>query len=320
MLKQRSKEDVEEIVKKSHSIAEMCRNFGVKPIGGNYRVMHHLIDKYNIDTSHFTGKGWNIGMKFKPKTSKPIREILVENSYYQSHKLKLRLLKNNMKEYKCESCGNTEWLGFPIPLELHHINGNHFDNRLENLKILCPTCHAMHHKYKKDELYNVENNDVSVLEKEINCENIKSNVIKQQKSKVEKPKRYCLICGNELDRKQTKYCSYECAKKASCKRPSYDELLNIMVENEYNLTKVGRLFGVSANAIKKWCKHYNITNGSSSFVHKKKIAQYSEDDELIEIYESIADAILKTNISTIQKSLQDNSKTAGGFIWRYVEE
>lgn len=309
-------EEIKTAVKNSISIASTCRYLGLQEKGRNFNVIKKYVEDYGIDTSHFKGRFWDTSVYGK---SKPLSEILVENSKYQSSKLRNRLIDDGIKERRCESCGNTEWLGFPIPLELHHINGNHFDNRLENLKMVCPTCHSLYHKYMNNDMiqYNTEHIGVSELEKELNKEVKEIKIIK---SKEEKPKRYCLICGNELDRKQTKYCSYECAKKASCKRPSYDELLNIMVENEYNLTKVGRLFGVSANAIKKWCKHYNITNGSSSFVHKKKIAQYSEDDELIEIYESIADAILKTNISTIQKSLQDNSKTAGGFIWRYVEE
>lgn len=145
---QRTKEEVEENAKKSHSIAEMCRNFGIKASGGNYKVIHHLIDKYNIDISHFTGQGWNVGLKFKPNPPKELSEILVENSCYQSYKLKQRLLKEHLKEYKCEKCGNYEWLGLPIPLELHHINGDNRDNRLENLQLLCPNCHAQTDNYR----------------------------------------------------------------------------------------------------------------------------------------------------------------------------
>ena len=53
-----------------------------------------------------------------------------------------------MKEKKCECCGNTEWLGKPIPLELHHINGINSDNRIENLEILCPNCHSFTENYR----------------------------------------------------------------------------------------------------------------------------------------------------------------------------
>ncbi len=65
------------------------------------------------------------------------------NISISSHKLKLKLLKDGIKEHKCELCGNTMWLGKKIPLELHHIDGNHYNNSLSNLKLLCPNCHAL---------------------------------------------------------------------------------------------------------------------------------------------------------------------------------
>lgn len=144
----RTKEEVERVAKESLSIAEMCRKFGIKPNGGNYKTIHKELKDYNIDISHFTGQGWNIGLKFKPNPPMDIKEILVENSNYQSFKLKNRLFKEGLKEKKCECCGNTEWLGKPIPLELHHINGINSDNRIENLEILCPNCHSFTENYR----------------------------------------------------------------------------------------------------------------------------------------------------------------------------
>lgn len=130
------------------SIAGMCRNLGLKPCGGNYKLMHNAINKYNLDISHFRGQGWNAGLKFKPCTARPIEEILVENSTFQSFKLKNRLIKEGLKEHLCESCGLTTWQGKKIPLELHHINGNNKDNRLDNLQLLCPNCHALTDSYR----------------------------------------------------------------------------------------------------------------------------------------------------------------------------
>ena len=132
----------------SKSIADVCRNLRIKPNGGNYRIIHKEIKEYNIDTSHFTGQGWNIGLGFKPKNTKPLEEILTENSHYQSFKLKKRLFKEGIKEQKCEYCNNTEWMGKPIPLELHHIDGDNTNNKLENLQILCPNCHAQTDTYR----------------------------------------------------------------------------------------------------------------------------------------------------------------------------
>ena len=114
----------------------------------NYRIVHNAIEKYSLGISHFTGQGWNTGLKFKPFKEKPIDEILVSDSSYQSFKLKRRLLSDGLKLHICEQCGLTEWQGSPIPLELHHINGNNRDNRIENLLLLCPNCHALTEYYR----------------------------------------------------------------------------------------------------------------------------------------------------------------------------
>ena len=148
MASKRTKEELEKAAKQSSSIAEMCRTLGLRPCGGNYRQMHNAIEKFALDTSHFTGQGWNVGLKFKPFEEKPMGEILVKGSTYQSFKLKRRLLKEGFKQHVCERCGLSEWQASPIPLELHHLNGNNKDNRLENLQLLCPNCHALTGSYR----------------------------------------------------------------------------------------------------------------------------------------------------------------------------
>ena len=77
-----------------------------------------------------------------------IEEILVENSSYQSNKTRLQLLKHGIKKHICEKCWNTTWNDLPIPLELEHLNGDNSDNRLENLKLYCPNCHAQTDSYR----------------------------------------------------------------------------------------------------------------------------------------------------------------------------
>lgn len=144
----RDRKEYEEAISKSFSIASACRHLGLKPSGGNYRIIHRAIEEYGIDTSHFTGQGWNVGLKFQPKEVTDIKDILVEGSHYQSYKLKKRLIKEGLKEIRCECCGLEVWLGRPIPLEMHHINGDNRDNRLENLQLLCPNCHALTDNYR----------------------------------------------------------------------------------------------------------------------------------------------------------------------------
>ncbi len=148
MSSKRTEVDFLEAAHNSLSIAGMCRYLGLKPCGGNYKLMHNAIRQYNIDTSHFNGQGWNKNLAFKPFVAKSIEDILINGSTYQSYKLKYRLLKEGLKSHKCEGCGLTEWQSKEIPLELHHINGNNRDNRIENLMLLCPNCHALTESYR----------------------------------------------------------------------------------------------------------------------------------------------------------------------------
>ena len=306
-----TKEDYIKAAQNSFSIAQMCVELGVKPIGGNYQTIKNKIKEYNIDISHFTGRAWNQGKRYrminKPKS---LEEILKENSPYQSFKLKERLLESGLKERKCECCSNTEWLGKPIKLELHHINGNHDDNRLENLQLLCPNCHAYTDTYRgRNKIRYEEKKEKIVL---VTYEE------KKIKEKIEKPKRFCLSCGKELTNSQTKYCSQECATKSYTKRIDKEELINALEANDFNLTKVGKIYNVTANAIKKWCKHYEIVK--DNFFHTKKIEQYDLNNNFIQEFNSITEAMNITNISTIKKCLQGKSQSAGGFIWRYANE
>lgn len=148
MKTKRSEADFKAAAKSSFSIAGMCRILGLVPSGGNYRIMHNAIAKYNIDISNFRGQGWNVGLKFKPVKPKDLSEILIKGSTFQSFKLKKRLFQDHLKEKKCERCGRTEWQGFDIPLEIHHKNGDNHDNRIENLEILYPNCHALTDSYR----------------------------------------------------------------------------------------------------------------------------------------------------------------------------
>ena len=138
-------EDFSNAVKSSFSIAEILRKLNLRPTGGNYIVAKNRIKNLGLDFSHFTGSRHNKGKKGNKK-SKPLEEILIEDSkYINTNKLKKRLIKEGIFEYKCYNCGNIEWLGKPIPLELEHKNGDRTDNRIDNLTLLCPNCHFLLH-------------------------------------------------------------------------------------------------------------------------------------------------------------------------------
>lgn len=154
-----TKELLEENIKDCYSFAELARRLGLKPEGSNPKTLKKKLDQFNIDYSHFTGQGWNKELKFKPKVAKDLKDIMTKNSTYQSYKLLKRLIEEGIKEHKCECCGNTEWNGKPIPLELHHIDGDHSNNTKENLQVLCPNCHAQTDNYRGKK--NRINNDLN---------------------------------------------------------------------------------------------------------------------------------------------------------------
>lgn len=148
MRKQYTIEGVRAAVRDNVSMAGVLRDLGLKPVGGNYKTVKAIITANSIDTSHFTGKGWNVGLKFKPKRVLKNEEIFVEESNYSCTWRLRERYKKLTGICVCQSCGLSEWMGKAIPLEIHHINGENRDNRLDNLILLCPNCHAQTEHYR----------------------------------------------------------------------------------------------------------------------------------------------------------------------------
>ena len=127
--------DLKKAVKESKSIAGVLKKLDLIVAGGNYGTIKRKIAKYNIDTSHFTGQGWN------KENFKPVGSLKGRTS------IKANLIRT--RGHVCESCNLSEWKGTSIPLELEHINGLTSDNKEENLKLLCPNCHALTPTYRR---------------------------------------------------------------------------------------------------------------------------------------------------------------------------
>lgn len=139
-----SENELRSAAKSSRSIRQILRLLRLKEAGGNYAQIKKYLQFYKIETGHLKGRGWNKGLRGIGKPLVPLEKILTQNSTFQSYKLKKRLFAAKLKPSYCEECG---WAKSSIdgrlPLELDHINGDSHDNRLENLRILCPNCHSL---------------------------------------------------------------------------------------------------------------------------------------------------------------------------------
>lgn len=228
-----TQQEFESAVSQSTTIRQVLEKLGINGVKNNYRVFHKLLKQYPVDTTHF---------EF-PTTTKPRREL---QEYFNnihpigSARLKERMFKEGIKAKCCEKCLLSEWNQQVIPLELHHIDGNHMNNNLLNLQVLCPNCHAQTTNYRG------ANASVS----KVNQSKKKVLLI----TKTAKPDRFC-HCGNILNSKQKFTCSYDCDKIRQRKvtnRPSKEELIQLLETNSF--CAVGRMYNVSDNAVRKWLK------------------------------------------------------------------
>lgn len=119
---------------------------GYRPQGGNYAQIKKRLNTLGFDTSQFLGQSHGTSV---PKNKISIEELLVKNSHFSSSKLKSRMIKEGLIKNICSTpgCGLTSWMGKAITLHLDHINGDNSDNRLENLRLLCPNCHSQTETY-----------------------------------------------------------------------------------------------------------------------------------------------------------------------------
>lgn len=254
MVEKYSKKELQEILNTCKSKADFCRGLGIKPSGGNYKTIDRLIKENNLDDSMLKRQPWNKGITYKCVRYK-LEEILIKNSsHLNTNSLKKRLFKEGILEEKCAICGEIKHL------EMHHLDGNPYNNELSNLQILCPNCHAETHNYRgkntclgryhnlptdyivtdieEDELIEKrrlikkisgrKGFDYYEL-KEKSLEELKEIDSKYINPKEELKEIECPTCHKKFHPKgqNTKYCSVECYREDNKgKRPLFIQLIN----------------------------------------------------------------------------------------------
>lgn len=233
--------EAREAIAASRSWTESLRRLGYCPSGGNPATLKKYAALWGISTDHFNPYAGVMQRIRKPK--RPLEEILVENSTYSRSNLKMRLYEEGLKEPRCELCGQGEiWRGKRMGMILDHINGVRNDNRLENLQIVCPNCAAT---------------------LDTHCGRAKESP---------PPLRNCRRCGEMFRAKHRtqRYCSRHCGTRREpgsrsnrgvpqprirkVERPPYEKLLEEIEATSY--CAVGRKYGVSDNAVRKWVRFY----------------------------------------------------------------
>lgn len=157
-----SDEQFVELLKKSSTISEVLFKLGytVKGNSWGYSQVKRRMDDLNLDYSIFKGK--SAVTKTNKLNNVKKEDILKENCKHQRIVLRRYVIKNNLIPYKCAICGCTEWQGKTLSLELDHINGINNDNRLENLRFLCPNCHSQTSTYgSRNQQLNSSEYDIS---------------------------------------------------------------------------------------------------------------------------------------------------------------
>lgn len=240
------KAEILQWIEENQSKAFICQQLRCKP-----ETLNSYLKKMNIE---YAG---NKGSKGKPSRHYKSASEYIKGSNVKSHLLKEKLFREGIKKEECELCGANIWLGIKLPLELHHKDGNHFNNEFENLQILCPNCHSIQEGNSGANIgkYTKKNDDF--------------------KLKTKKEVKYCLDCGKEISEKAIRCKS--CAAKEKNKinrvvenRPNRQELKNLV--RNYSFLSIGKKYGVSDNAIRKWCKIEKIP------YKKTEINSYSQEE------------------------------------------
>lgn len=248
IIDQYTKEELENIVKASHNMKEVIQTIGYATnSGNNNQTVKNRLNLYNIDYSHFTSS-----------TNKQIRteeNVFIENSTASQATLRRWYIKGNYTPYICSICKQEPiWQGKDLTLILDHINGNNKDDRLENLRWVCPNCNQQ-----------LETTGFKKMRSK--------RVFSKEKQKfITTKQKYCVDCGKTISYHATR-CK-DCASKFIAQsnvlpitREELKQKIRILP-----FTTIAKEFSVSDNAIRKWCDKYNLPRT------KRDITKYSDEE------------------------------------------
>jgi hypothetical protein len=271
-----SRVDLRKIVQEADSFSDVLRELGLKTFCGNFKTLKRHLNLQKISTDHFRRINKRSGKVFKTDLNK----ILVKNSnYVNTTRLKHRLLKSGFLKNVCEICGiKDEWQGQPLKMILDHINGDHQDHRIENLRMVCPNCNSQlstncgkNIKIKKKIYY-------CSCGKILNSRKRKTGLCiecyKKEKNRgIRKgPKYNCPKCKNKVWKKKNLCKNCAGLLRRRVKRPS-KEKLELMID-KYPMTIIAKKLKVSGKAVKKWCDQYGIIRENRRGYWARKRAKF----------------------------------------------
>jgi hypothetical protein len=241
-----TKEEFQARVNKCNSIADILRSFSFVAGAANYKTVYARVKEDNIDISHIKiGPRANAGRPFLA-ARKNVTEYLYNGSTIDSKSLKKKIFRDNILEKKCSECGvGPFWCNKPLTLQLHHINGDSYDNRLENLCILCPNCHTQTDTF-----------------------------VGRHRSK----KVFACVCGAKIHRK-SKMC-HSCANSINAcqQKPkaniAKEDLAKLVWEKP--TSQIANDLGISDTTVKKYCKRFGISKPPRGYWQKVAFGKISQ--------------------------------------------